>query len=117
MHHGKLETIAGANNDPDTSESTWVPPILRTVAIEGQGIPELVDVITAHRAHLKRTGGWEQRERWRLQTELDILLQNRLMDGFRSRLSPGAIEQALAAVQSRKISPFQAVEKLMSSIG
>ncbi len=117
MHHGKLETIAGANNDPDTSESTWVPPILRTVAIEGQGIPELVDVITAHRAHLERTGGWEQRERWRLQTELDILLQNRLMDEFRSRLIPGAIEQALAAVLSRKISPFQAVEKLISSIG
>jgi len=117
MHHGKLETIAEANIDPDTSESIWVPPILRTVALEGQGIPELVDVIASHRAHLERTGGWEQRERWRLQTELDILLQNRLMDGFRSRLSPGAIEQALAAVQSRKISPFQAVEKLISSIG
>ena len=68
-----------------------MPPILRTVAIEGKGIPELVDVIAAHRAHLEKTGGWEQRERWRLQTELDILLQNRLMDGFRSRLAAGAL--------------------------
>jgi LAO/AO transport system kinase len=116
MHHGKLETIVEGNNEPGASESPWVPPILRTVAIEGKGIPELLDVITAHRAHLQTTGGWEQRDRWRLQTELEILLQNRLMDGFRSRLVIGALEQALEAVQERKISPFQAVEKLISSI-
>ena len=62
-------------------------------------------------------GGWQQRERWRLQTELDILLQNRLMDGFYSKLAHGALEQALEAVQERKISPLQAVERLISSIG
>jgi hypothetical protein len=32
-------------------------------------------------------------------------------------LAVGALEQALEAVQERKISPFQAVEKLISSIG
>jgi LAO/AO transport system kinase len=117
MHHGKLETIAGVSNISETAETTWVPPILRTVAIEGKGIAELVYVIAAHRAHLEVSGGWQQRERWRLQTELDILLQNRLMDGFYSKLAVGALEQALEAVQERKISPFQAVEKLISSIG
>jgi LAO/AO transport system kinase len=91
-----------------------VPPILRTVAIDGTGIPQLAEAIAAHRAYLEQTGGWGQRERWRLQTELDMLLTNRLVEGFRSSLAAGAYEQALNGVLERRISPFQAVEKLVN---
>jgi LAO/AO transport system kinase len=117
MHHGKLEVVPGQQASPADEEPLWVPPIVRTVALDGTGIPKLVEAITNHRAHLEATGGWEQRERWRLQTELEMLLQNTLMEGFHSRLPTGAYEQALEDMLARRISPFQAVEKLVDSAG
>lgn len=109
--HGKLDT--SPQDSPDAAESLWVPPILRTVALDGTGIPALAAAIRDHRLHLKSTGGWEQRERWRLQTELDLLLQTTLVDGFRSRLGDGAYEQVVEEMISRRISPLQAVEQLV----
>ncbi len=113
MHHGKLEVVPGQPIASDAPETLWVPPILRTVALDGTGIPKLAEAIAKHRAYLEATGGWEQRERGCLQTELDLLLQNMLLEGFRARLPAGAYEQALEDMQERRISPFQAVEKLV----
>jgi LAO/AO transport system kinase len=117
IHHGKSEMLSPQENIGGTSESIWVPPILRTVATEGKGIQDLVDAIAAHRAHLEDSGGWEQRERWRLQTELDMLLTNSLVKGFHSKLPSGTYEQVLKGVFDRRISPFQAVEELVSISG
>ncbi len=117
LHHGRLETVLSQENKPATDTTIWVPPILRTVAIDGTGIPELADAITSHRLHLEQTGGWEQRERWRLQSELDILLTSSLVENFRSSLAAGAYEQALESVLERRISPFQAVENLVNGSG
>jgi LAO/AO transport system kinase len=117
QHHGILETVPGQDKEDESSEPIWEPPIIRTVAIEGMGIPRLVEAIAAHRAHLDATGGWVLRERWRLQTELDMLLTNRLVEGFRSRLPAGVYEQTLEDMLGRCISPFQAVEKLVDIAG
>jgi LAO/AO transport system kinase len=95
-------------------EALWVPPILRTVALDGTGIPDLSAAIANHRAHLEISGGWEQRERWRLQTELDLLLQTTLVEDFRSHLPGGAYEQAVEDIMTRHVSPHQAVEKLVN---
>jgi LAO/AO transport system kinase len=117
MHHGKLEMVQGQPSTSAAPETLWVPPILRTVALDGTGIPKLAEAIADHRAHLESTGGWGQRERWRLQTELDLLLTNRLVEGFRSRLPAGAYEQVLEDMLERRISPFQAVEQLVDGKG
>jgi LAO/AO transport system kinase len=114
---GMLETVAGQADDHVGNGTLWVPPILRTVALDGTGIPDLAAAIANHRIHLESSGGWEQRERWRLQTELDMLLQTSLMDDFRSRLPDGAYEQAIEDILARHVSPHQAVEKLINQTG
>ncbi len=112
--HGTLDMVAGQADDKAVAESLWVPPILRTVALDGTGIPELVKAIADHRSHLETSGGWEQRERWRLQTELDLLLQATLVQDFRSGLPREAYEQVVDDVFARRLSPFEAVEKLLN---
>jgi LAO/AO transport system kinase len=42
-------------------EDGWEPPIVRTVAVEGQGIDELDHAIEAHREHGRRTGALERK--------------------------------------------------------
>jgi GTPase len=115
MHHGRLETIK-ERSDSTHQESVWQPPILRTIALDGTGIPELAEAIASHRAYLESTGGWEQREHWRLQTEFDLLLQNSLVENFRAGLPSGAYQQALQAMLERRISPLQAVAQLVEGV-
>jgi LAO/AO transport system kinase len=114
-HHGKLETLPRQVSASQDREQEWLTPILRTVALDGTGIPGLAQAIDDHRLYLQRTGSWQQREHWRLQTELDQLLQDTLVDSFRASLSQGAYEQVLQDLQERRISPFQAVERLIDS--
>jgi LAO/AO transport system kinase len=114
LHHGRLETI-DEDHGFTHQEPVWQPPILRTIALDGTGIPGLAEAIASHRAFLKSTGGWEERERWRLQTEFDLLLQNSLVENFRAELPGGAYQQALGALLERRISPLQAVAQLMNN--
>src|SRR5512146_866470 len=58
-HHGKMMSVAGSAID----SATWIPPIHKTVATEGKGIPEVVASITKHAEHLHQTGDWAARER------------------------------------------------------
>jgi GTPase len=113
LHHGRMETLPG-QPDAKPDQQEWVPPILRTVALDGTGIPELVDAITKHQAYLKQSGGWKQRERERLQAELELLMQRTLLDSWRSRLTAGVYEMVLEQLVARQISPYQAVERLVS---
>jgi len=114
LHHGRMVNVPG-QPPPDKDELVWIPPIQRTVALDGTGIPELADAIANHKIYLEATGAWQRRERWRLQTELDLLLQNTLVTDFRAHLPAGAYEQAVDELVSRRITPFQAVESLVSN--
>ncbi|HEX9090765.1 MAG TPA: methylmalonyl Co-A mutase-associated GTPase MeaB [Anaerolineales bacterium] len=113
VHHGQLVSSLEPQPALEPSNQAWSPPILRTVALDGTGVAELAEAIAAHRAYLESTGGWGRRERGRLQTELDLLLQSRLVKDFHSHLSQGEYAMALQGVLERRISPFQAVEQLV----
>jgi LAO/AO transport system kinase len=116
LHHGQLEVVQGQADSTNTDETIWLPPILRTVALDGSGIPELVEAIYNHRLHLQASGDWNARERWRIQTEFDLLLQSTLLRDFRSHLPDGSYDQALESILKRQSSPFQAVEQLISIV-
>jgi LAO/AO transport system kinase len=112
QHHGQFQT-APIQLQESEDEDIWVPPIQRTVAIRGDGVPELVKAIARHRAYLETTGGWQERERARLQAELDLLLQQNLIDRWRQGVSDSQYNQVLARLVDRQISPHQAVDVLI----
>jgi len=118
-HHGKLEYVSvGEPEKADNANSAvWIPPILKTNAIEGDGISELAEIIKKHYAHLKESGEWRQRECARLQSELDHLLQDTLVSRWRSRVSDEDYQQILKAIVERKISPLQGVADLLDGGG
>ncbi len=113
IHHGKLESVVGQAAPGSSIGPEWVPPILRTVALDGNGIAGLAQAILDHRRHLQTTGGWGARERWRLHSEFDLLLQNTLVENFKALLPDGAYEQALDDILARHLSPFEAVAMLV----
>jgi LAO/AO transport system kinase len=91
----------------------WTPPILRTVATEGDGIPKLARAIEDHREHLEQSGELERRERARLKAELDGLLQDKLVARWRANVPASDYHSLLDSIVGRKISPHQAAEILL----
>jgi LAO/AO transport system kinase len=112
-HHGTLESVASAVDKPVNGAALWIPPVLRTVATESSGIEQVWQAIIQHRQHLEASGEWQRRERSRLETELDDLLQATLVARWRNRISMQEYQRVVAHLVERHISPWQAVEALL----
>lgn len=111
-HHGLFPSLQAAGGSGGEA-SLWVPPILRTVASDGQGIPELAEAIARHREYLIQTGDLARRERARLQNELELRIRETLVNRWRAATTNGQYEEALEKVLRREISPEQAVMDLI----
>jgi LAO/AO transport system kinase len=114
QHHGREETISPVPGSTSNTETLWVPPIQRTIAIDGSGIQELYALIEGHRIHLKRTGELELRERERIKVELNNLLQEALVNRWREKIQAEEFQRVLDDVVSRSLSPWQAVRIFLS---
>ena len=112
-HHGAVESID--INDAETDfESLWIPPILRTVATKGDGLPDLVRAIADHLEHLETTGERHDRDRTRLQSELEQLIQGNLVSRWRKEVPDSKYQEILESLIARQMSPHQAAEILMN---
>jgi LAO/AO transport system kinase len=109
-HHGQTMSI-----DPPESDSTiWIPPINKTIATDGTGIAELADSIARHEAYLRLSGGWVARDRARLGSEMEAILQDALMDRFLEQVQPEKYKEAMDRVLNRNVSPYEAVTFLLN---
>jgi len=113
-HHGHIEETAPFQAEPTSDQEIWIAPIQRTIALDGTGIAELGDQITQHRAYLKNSGSWQQRELARLQNELNNLIQIKLTNQWRRRLTRGGYQNILEQLVQRRISPREAAELLVN---
>jgi LAO/AO transport system kinase len=111
-HHGQAMTVSA----PETSHdpALWIPPIVRTVATEGTGVADLVTSISAHAEHLRQSGDWSKRERARLESELDLMLTQTLVNQFRAQLPESRYDEIVRQLTERTLSPWEAVKSLMN---
>ncbi len=105
--------LANPGRKPE-QEPGWRTAVLRTVASTGQGVPELAEMILRHGEYLKQAGAWRERERQRLENNLDNLLRAALVARWQAGMPDGRYEQVLRRLLEREISPYQAVEELLA---
>lgn len=112
-HHGVMETVPSSTSLAQDEMPGWQVPLIRTVAIENMGIAALGEAILEHRSYLESSGNWRRRDRARLQTELDSLLQAALVSRWRQKLPEQHYREILDEVVARQLSPWQAVDSLL----
>ncbi len=109
-HHGQAMSVSEPADDP----TLWIPPINKTIATEGQGIREVAQSIARHAEHLRQTGDWATRDRTRLESEMEALLREALMDRFFETVEQTQYEETIEKVLNRNISPYEAVNFLLN---
>ncbi len=113
QHHGTLEKTQSYQRETK-EKNVWIPPIQRTIALEGDGIPELHDLIAQHRSHLEISGILQRKERTRLETELDNLLHETLINRWRKSIDAETYRKLVDQLLAREVSPWQAVDRLLN---
>ncbi|GIV97402.1 MAG: hypothetical protein KatS3mg057_2059 [Herpetosiphonaceae bacterium] len=91
----------------------WTPPIVKTIASQGQGIPEVIDAAEAHLRHLREHGLLAGRERQRLVRELRAILKEAALQRLRDQYGQQARESLIDRLVRREIDPYTAAEEVL----
>jgi LAO/AO transport system kinase len=96
----------------------WEPTIVRTVAVKGEGIDDLVAAVAAHRAHLEATGEKRTREVARARAAFVSVLRERLLAGALARLEAemGRLDAVAARIADRTADPYALADELAARL-
>jgi LAO/AO transport system kinase len=106
-----MQTLAIRRDD-------WMPPIVKTVATDGRGVPELLKTIASYRQYLedkelvlrKRIGNWRER--------LVIMLRKALLDRvMRDKLDAQHLNDYAREIAEHRRDPYSLVEELTNASG
>ena len=97
------------------AEGEWRPPIVKTEATSGRGIPELLATIGKFREHTAASQGSRRRARaeWRLR---ELLGHRFLAHVEREVLKPGEFDAVLEQIAARETDPYSAVDGIFRRV-
>jgi LAO/AO transport system kinase len=111
-----LEMVINRNaSREDTGADGWQPLILQTIALDGTGVPEVLEATAAHREHLRASGSWARREQERVETELRNVLQQELLGRVLARVGEKEMEAWVARIAAREVDVYAAVQAILCS--
>jgi LAO/AO transport system kinase len=110
LHHG---APAGVQEEATPRANGWTVPIQPTVAIDGQGVEALGQQIADHLDYLRSSGRWQEREERRIESQLQMTLQNELLRRFHAALPEKRYNEIRRRVFARSLSPSEAVSLLL----
>lgn len=91
----------------------WDPPVLRTVAQQGEGVAELLVRMRAHGAWLRERGGLARKARERARLRFETLLAEAALRRAKALAGPDRVGAAVQAIADRALDPYTAVADLL----
>jgi LAO/AO transport system kinase len=95
----------------------WRPPVVETVATNGDGVEGLWEEVAHHRAHLTSSGALEEGRAARLAKELRRVLTARLLVQVEQVAAGESFARVLRAVVDGRLDPYRAAERLLDGPG
>jgi len=104
-----------SNLQLSNKQATWKPPVLKTTAVTGEGVRELVDKTEEHRHFLEgnaecRTALLKNRAEAELVEAIKEKVADTLIDELRRK---GKLDELLQRILEKKVDPTSAAEKVL----
>lgn len=96
----------------------WTPPVLRSIAAQGEGISDVVDALDRHFRYLETSGDLRKRRRQRLRERVMEVVEEQV----RQRLWQDAetrtwLEEQLPLLEAGSVAPFAVADSLRARSG
>jgi len=109
-----VQSVAGMLALQTFQPGDWRPPIVKTEATSGTGVPELIAAIETFRAHSEATRA--TRRRTRQEYRLRDLLSHRLMQLVEETLPEGELQRVVDGIASREVDPYSAATDIINRV-
>ena len=92
----------------------WTPPVLRTVASQGEGVSDVIEAVDRHFHYLEQSGGLRERRRARLRARVVEVVE----DHMRRRLwtddaTNQWLDEQLPDLEAGRLNPFAIGDELL----
>ena len=109
------EVMYRVDQDVHMKGRKWVPPIIKTIAVEGKGEDDLLDAIMLHRKYLEESGELIEKRRDRTRQETLQMIHYELFRIITERLSKNdQIEKMVEEIMNHRSSPYNVVEQVVN---
>jgi LAO/AO transport system kinase len=114
MNPGRAAREAAKSDRPDQ----WTPPVLRTVAVKGEGMGDVVAALDRHFAYLEASGVLSGRRRARLRERVVDVVHERVRTRlWRDVETNRWLDDQLAALEAGATNPFDVADALLARSG
>jgi LAO/AO transport system kinase len=97
-----------------SKQGVWTPLIVRTVALTGEGVFQLLEKINEHKKYLD-SGGAETRRRQMVEVEFIEAVKQKAAEYLAEELrQKGRLDRLITEILEKKVNPYTAAEKLLA---
>ncbi|MGB3367093.1 MAG: methylmalonyl Co-A mutase-associated GTPase MeaB [Acidaminobacteraceae bacterium] len=114
---GAKKTAREINMMLDFNVGDWRPPVKMVVAVENEGVEELLEEIMNHKAYMSSDGKFYERRMNNTKNEIVLLVKERITNIMLDKsYKEGVIDDLALKVAKREIDPYTACEKIYDEI-
>ncbi len=114
----RVEREIRAMQSLSTRADKWTPPIVKTIASEGVGLPELVSAIASYEEFIRANDLGLQKKVQNWQERLVEMLRESLLERvLREEMGDGAVARYAAEIAEHKRDPYSLVEEIVGKLG
>jgi LAO/AO transport system kinase len=103
--------------DERRKERAWRPPILKTIASSGEGVPALAEALAEHATFLRASGQLVSRGSRQARSEVIALLHQALLERLEATVPSDEWDRLIADIVERRKDPYAVAALLARRIG
>jgi LAO/AO transport system kinase len=94
----------------------WREPIVKTVAVRGEGMAELIEAIDKHRDWMERSGELARRRRRRVRDEIEAIAATALRRRFGDVHGDARLDVLAEKVLTGELDPYAAADEIIEAL-
>jgi LAO/AO transport system kinase len=99
----------------DHDESTWMPEIIKAIAVENKGISEIAAEIERHRKYLNEKGKFLKRREERTKVRIRNIVEEKIREELWSGTGEKSLNSSVNKVVLGNLSPYHIAEEILEN--